>query len=160
MGAILRFDAAILLFFQEHVRVGILSLILSVLTGLADHGILCIAVCVVLIAVEKDPLLRDHRPLLSVVCLSHQHIILKNLMTGPGPMRSLNGSNGWHHPVLQLLPLGHACACLHVCGIWKSFRGKRGCVRSGCPPRRRRFYEGDHYPQRRPRRRDPGHLCP
>ena len=149
MDAFLNLEAAILLFFQEHVRVGFLSLILTFLTVLADHGILCIAVCLVLIAVKKT----RYRGITVLCCLGlaflFNNIILKNLIDRPRPYELFS----WLETVGSLppdssFPSGHACSCFATAyGIRKSFRGKTwlvyipaSLIAVG------RVYEGVHFP--------------
>ena len=149
MEAILSLDGAILRFFQESVRVGVLNTFFSVLTGLADHGMICIAVCLVLIAVKKT----RYKGVTVFCCLALAYllnnILLKNLIDRPRPYVVFQ----WLQTVGSIpsdssFPSGHACACFATAyGVWQSFRGRTwwvfipaALIAVG------RVYEGIHYP--------------
>ena len=119
--AIFNFDASILLWIQEHIRTGMLTPVMNIITHLGDKGIFWIALTLLLLALRKTRKLGVTCMISMIIGLIITNLIIKNWVARVRPYELIEG--------LQLMvekqhdfsfPSGHAANSL--ASAWVLFK--------------------------------------
>ena len=126
----MNWEAEFLLFLQEHVRCGFLTVIFKIATYMGNYGILWISTCVALIAFKKTRRIGLITAAALIINLLICNVIIKSSVGRVRPYEVIEGLKILiREPVDTSFPSGHtssafAIACAIICNLQK----KRPCV--------------------------------
>ena len=104
-------DESIMLFFQEHIRCGVLNPIMVFVTYLGEAGALWIIIALYLIISKKNSPMGVDILVSVVLCFCINDLIIKNIFMRPRPFLTVPGLESIVRITFSSsFPSGHACA--------------------------------------------------
>lgn len=144
-----KLDGGILLFIQEHVRCGALTVIMKAASWIGNPPVICAIVALLFIFAKTRRLALDMG--LGLACATAvNNLVIKNLVARPRPFLTIEALETVIEPLSSFsFPSGHSCAAFAAAFvIWRSFRDRGGGWAWPCAAlvALSRIYVGVHYP--------------